>query len=79
MLEDQNVAPRGNRPWKNASSQNFSDPKPQLTPRRHFVVKKWPFKALFATLRLPDTELADARSYRRIEAMPLVFCCIQKT
>ena len=52
---------------------------PQLTARRPFVVKKWPFKALFSHLRLADTELAAARSYRQIEALPLVFWCIQKS
>ena len=48
MLEGQNFVYGGNRPWKNASWQNFLDPKPQLTARRPFVVKKWPFKALFS-------------------------------
>ena len=37
MLEGQNVVYGGNRPWKNASLQNCSDPKPQLTARRPFV------------------------------------------
>ena len=78
MLEGQNFAYRGNRPRKNASSQNFSDFKPQLTARRPFVVKKWPFKALFSHPRLADTELAVTSSYRHIEALPLVFGGIQK-
>ena len=51
----------------------------QLTARRPFVVKKWPFKALFGQIRLADTELAATRSYRQIEALPLVFCGMQKT
>ena len=77
-LEGQNFAYRSNRPWKNASSKNFSDPKPQLTARRPFVVQKWPFKALFAQIRLADTEPAATRSYRQIEAVPLVFVTIKK-
>ena len=51
---------------------------PQLTARRPFVVKKWPFKALFGQIRLADTELAVTSSYRHIEALPLVFWGIQK-
>ena len=51
---------------------------PQLTARRPFVVKKWPFKALFSHPRLADTELAVTSSYRHIEALPLVFGGIQK-
>ena len=51
----------------------------QLTARRPFVVKKWPFKALFGQIRLADTELAATSSYRQIEALPLVFCGMQKT
>ena len=78
MLESQNFVSRGNRLWKNASLQNFSDSKPQLTARRLFVVQKWPFQALFSHLRLVDTELAATSSYRQIEALPLVFGCIQK-
>ena len=40
--------------------------------------KKWPFKALFAQIRLADTELAATRSHRQIEALALVFCGIEK-
>ena len=43
------------------------------------MVQKWPFKALFAEIRLADTDLAATRSYRQIEALALVFCGIQKT
>ena len=43
------------------------------------MVQKWPFKALFAQIRLADTDLAATRSYRQIEALALVFCGIQKT
>ena len=42
------------------------------------MVKKWPFKALFGTIRLADTELEATRSYRQIEAPALVFWGIQK-
>ena len=45
----------------------FADSKPQLTDMRPFVVKKWPFKALFSHLRLADIELEATRSYRKIE------------
>ena len=37
------------------------------------MVQKWPFKALFAEIRLADTDLAATRSYRQIEALALVF------
>ena len=36
------------------------------------MVKKWPFKARFSHLRLADTELAAARSYRQIEGVPSI-------
>ena len=42
------------------------------------MVQKWPFKALFGTIRLADTELAATRSYRQIEALTLVFWGIKK-
>ena len=35
----------------------------------YHLVNKWPFKALFAQLRLADTELALTRSSRQIEAL----------
>ena len=63
---------------KNASWQNFADSRSQLTARRPFVVQKWPFKALFWEIRLADTDLAATRSHRQIEAMALVFWCIEK-
>ena len=50
----------------------------QLTARRPFEVKKWPFKALFGQIRLADTELAATRSYRQIKALALVLCGHQK-
>ena len=78
MLEGQKFAYRGNRPRKNASWQNFADSRSQLTARRPFVVQKWPFKALFWEIRLADTDLAATRSHRQIEAMALVFWCIEK-
>ena len=78
MLEGQKFAYRGNRPRKNASWQNFADWRSQLTARRPFVVQKWPFKALFCKIRLADTELATTRSHRQIEALALVFWCIEK-
>ena len=59
--------------------QIFLDPEPQFTARRPFVVQKWPFKALFAQVRLADTELTATRSYRQIEALALVFGGRQKT
>ena len=37
-----------------------------------------PFKALFWEIRLADTDLAATRSHRQIEAMALVFWCIEK-
>ena len=40
--------------------------------------KKWPLKALFAQIRLADTELAATRYHRQIEALALVFCGIEK-
>ena len=58
MLAGQNFDPGGNRPWKNASSQNFSDSRPQLTAKRPFLVEKGSIKALFWDLRLPDTVTA---------------------
>ena len=36
------------------------------------MVQKWPFKARFSHLRLADTELAAARSYRQIEGVPSI-------
>ena len=78
MLDGQKFAYRGNRPGKNAWWQNFFDSTPQLTARRPFVVQKWPFKALFCKIRLADTDLAATRSHRQIEAMALVFWCIEK-
>ena len=78
MLEGQNFAYKGNQPWKNASWQNFGDSRSQLTARRPFVVQKWPFKGLFSHLRLAETEVAATRSYRQIEPMGLVLCCIEK-
>ena len=36
------------------------------------------FKALFWEIRLADTDLAATRSHRQIEAMALVFWCIEK-
>ena len=42
------------------------------------MVQKWPFKALFWEIRLADTDLAATRSHRQIEAMALVFWCIEK-
>ena len=50
----------------------------QLTARRPLNVQKWSFKALFWEIRLADTELAATRSHRQIEAMALVFWCIEK-
>ena len=64
---------------KNASLRNFADSKPPLTARRPSVVKKWPFTALFAQIRMADTELAATCSYHQIEALPLVFRGICKT
>ena len=55
MPESQNFVSRGNRPWKNTSSQNLSDSRSQLTANRPFAYQKWPFKALFWDLRLADT------------------------
>ena len=77
MLECQNLVYGGNRPWKNLSSQNFSDSKPQLTAKRPFVVQKWPFKAPFSHLRLADIELEATSSYRQIKGPLLVFGCIE--
>ena len=37
------------------------------------MVQKWPFKALFAQIRLADTELAATRSNRQIKALVVVF------
>ena len=44
----------------------------------HQYIKKWLFKALFAHLCLADTQLTAPRTDRQIEAMALVFWCIQK-
>ena len=78
MLAGQNFSFADNRPWKNAWSQNFLDQRSQLTARRPFVVQKWPFEALFWDLRLTDTVTAATRSYRQIEDMALLLCCIKK-
>ena len=43
------------------------------------IHQKTPIYSFFAHLRLADTELAATRSHRQIEALALVFCCIQKT
>ena len=44
----------------------------------YHAIKKWPFKAPFAHLRLVDTELAAPRSYRQIKVLVVVFRYIEK-
>ena len=43
----------------------------------YHAIRKWPFKAPFAHLRLADTELAAPCSYRQIKVL-VVFRCIEK-